>query len=57
MGSPLLLLGMLAGFSPDSARTKKTKAKIGAIQKVNRARFGIFIKVFLFYAPAFRTFN
>jgi hypothetical protein len=55
MGSPLSLLGMLAGFSPDSARTKKTKAKFAAIQKVNRARFDIFIKVFLFYAPAFRT--
>jgi hypothetical protein len=55
MGSPLLLLGMLAGFSPDSARTKKTKAKIGAIQKVNRAGFDISIKFFFFYASAFRT--
>ena len=55
-GDALLVLGILARFCPDSARTKNATAKIAAVQKINRAAFDIFIQ-FVFYAPAFGFFT
>jgi hypothetical protein len=44
----LCRLGMLARFSPDSARTKKPIARMAVTQKINRAAFDIFIRVLVF---------
>jgi hypothetical protein len=46
-GSPLFPPGMLACFSPDSARTKNPIAEMAVTQKINRAVFDIFIRAFV----------
>jgi hypothetical protein len=46
-GGPLFPPGMLACFSPDSARAKNPIAEMAVTQKINRAAFDIFIRVFV----------
>jgi hypothetical protein len=46
-GGALCLLGMLARFSPDSARAKNPVATKTAAKKINLAAFDIFIRVFV----------
>jgi hypothetical protein len=46
-GGAVWRLGMLGRFSPDSARTKNPTAIMAVTQKINRAAFDIFIRVFV----------
>jgi hypothetical protein len=55
-GGPLFPPGMLACFSPDSARTKNPVAPRTASQNINLATFSIFMLLVLFCAPAFPDF-
>jgi hypothetical protein len=55
-GGALLVLGMVARFSPDSARTKNPVATRTATQKINLTAFDIFMLLVLFCAPAFPDF-
>ena len=52
-GAALLVLGTLARFWPDSARTKKAVATMTVTQKINLAAVDIFILLALSYTPAF----
>jgi len=53
-GGPLFPPGMLACFSPDSARTKNPVATRTASQNINLAAFGIFMLLVLFARQRFR---
>ena len=55
-GGVLLALGILAGFSPDSARPKNPVVTMTATQNVNLAAFDIFMLLVLFCAPGFPDF-
>jgi hypothetical protein len=55
-GDPLFPPGMLARFSPDSARTTNPVAMRTASQNINLAAFSIFMLLLLFCAPAFPDF-
>jgi hypothetical protein len=46
------MLGMLEGFPPDSARTRKPVATMTATQNIDLAAFDILMLLVLFCAPA-----
>ena len=52
-GGALFVLGRLARFWPDSARTKKAVATMTGTQKINLVAVDIFILLVLSYTPAF----
>jgi hypothetical protein len=54
-GDALLVLGILARCSPDSARTKNPVATKTATQRINLTAFDIFMLLILFCAATFKT--